>query len=217
MYVVVLIMGSAVFALMLALFMTRLAWTGPYPLGTLGSVNLALAVLLVVLLRTWHLVQGGRYRQPMQLLPPLRHGLNAWLWGAITLFVPSGAFVVGTAPIAAASTTTLGPAACIGCRGPGDDDCASAGSGDHVGKVALVESGPNDRVPHVCCGRSLTSPPTGSRVNSRQTAWRIAHNTAAANAEAERCPASPRSHARSLATPRLPSQSRRESTCAGGL
>jgi hypothetical protein len=95
MYIVVLVMGSAVFGLMLAVFMNRVGWTGPYPMGTLASIIPALAVLLLVLLQTWDLVQIARYRQPMQILEPVRLPMNPWLRSALTLLVLSGAFVFG--------------------------------------------------------------------------------------------------------------------------
>ena len=96
MYFVVLTLGSALFGLLLAVFMSRVGWTGPYPIDVLASIIPALAVFLLVLLQTWDLVQIERYRQPMQILPPGDgEGLPEWAWAAIVVAVVAAAFVLG--------------------------------------------------------------------------------------------------------------------------
>lgn len=95
MYVVVLAMGSAIFGLMLAVFMARAGVTGGYPISTLGSIIPALAALLLVLLQAYDLVQVVRYKQPMQILTPMGLRLNDGWWAGITLAILAVGFVVG--------------------------------------------------------------------------------------------------------------------------
>jgi hypothetical protein len=96
MYVVVLAMGSAIFGLMLAVFMGRADATDGYPIPTLASIIPALAALLLVMLQAYDLVQVARYKQPMQILTPMRPPLNDLWWAAITLAILTVGFVAGT-------------------------------------------------------------------------------------------------------------------------
>lgn len=100
MYVVVLAMGSAIFGLMLAVFMARAGATDGYPIPTLVSIIPALAALLLVLLQAYDLVQVVRYKQPMQIVPPTPFIVKDELWAAvmwagITLTILAVGFVVG--------------------------------------------------------------------------------------------------------------------------